>query len=247
MVQWLWEEGREGKKTGGGWEGTVWARKRPKHATGIRQSTTYCRKYALYAKHTGTRPLPRWDISTVVHRVKSPAGSLHVCVRQRQVGQFVWRAAKRFSYPLHNLPLIPRHTLIGGGRGCTASGRQKASLLLPPFYVSFSPHLSVFSSFSSLCQAPTSLFIFLKSRITSPRLRHRHCELRSTVVSKGSRRVQQRWLTPWSFITPFNTKCAHEAALLKAHSTSVWPTDRRLSLVNPLCLLWTKRFTSHHC
>ena len=121
---------------------------RPKHATGIWQSTT-CRTHVLYARYTHppNEKSPPWYKEL---NLNLSCVSMCVCVwereRQRQVGQFVWQAAKRFSYPLHNLPPIPRrtHTHSSEGEGLYSYSRQKARLLLPPLRLSFSAHLPTY-------------------------------------------------------------------------------------------------------
>lgn len=154
--------GREGGRSEEGGRGRyVWKREWGKEQE---TKTSYGHTYHLpiYICNVGQAhtPLCQWKISTVVKRVKSQAGSLCVCVfvreRQRQVGQFMWQAAKRFNYPLRNPPpaAIPRHTdkytLMKGGGAVqlwTAESRAAApppstSLLLTPVtYIPFLPSI----------------------------------------------------------------------------------------------------------
>lgn len=153
MVQWLWEEGREEDERR---EGGVCVRKRRSQRARDQSMLwpyappTLIHKYCMPSTHT-----PQWEISTVIWRVKSQAGSLCVCVcvRDRDKWASLCDRQQRDSVTLYvtSLPYPDActHTQIHthqGGRGCTARADRKQGHSSPPLHLSFSLQLPLFPS-----------------------------------------------------------------------------------------------------
>lgn len=162
----------------------------------------------------------------------------------------MWQAAKRFSYPLRNLPPIPRrmhthththkYTLIKGG-GAVQLGQTESKAAPPPLYISPS-HSSCLYSHLFLFLTPTSLFIFLNSMIQSSHSCTVYTELSVrdghilTVIEKGPPRVQYAHLSvhlpfehkmcAWGMSTHFNFYWQSMAATQVCNSTSIHITAR---------------------